>query len=113
MFRAQNGFSEKNEYVYLTSVLENWQFNCLRNYGNTVISKTHFDERIAKEYYENYGKKISLKMVSKIEGTEEFSLCEQSLIEKVYLILGKKVRFRFVPRYTPNDSDCYIIECIK
>lgn len=95
------------------NVLENWQFNCLMNYGNTVISKKHFDERIVNEYYEIFGKRISLKAIPQIEGTEVFTLCEESLINKIYLILGKWVKFRFVPRLTQKDSDCYIIECIK
>lgn len=95
------------------NVLENWQFNCLMNYGNTVISKKRFDERIVNEYYEIFGKRISLKAIPQIEGTEVFTLCEESLINKIYLILGKWVKFRFVPRLMQKDSDCYIIECIK
>ena len=96
--------------VCFAPVLENWQINCLKNYGNTIISKKHLDQKLAVVHYYLCGKKISYSHLKKESNSDKYKECMKTLINDLELLLDKKVSFRFIPSFYGWDADCYVIE---
>ena len=94
----------------LTHILENWQMNCLRNYGNTIINRRHLDKKLSEIYYYLYGTKIRYNVLNKESYLEKYNECFEALRSHLEFLLNKSVSFRFSPSVYGWDADCYIIE---
>lgn len=81
--------------VNFAPVLENWQMNCLKNFGNTIISKKHIDEKLSIVYYYIYGTKIRYNVLNKEAYLEKYNECFEVLRSHLEFLLNKNVSFRF------------------
>lgn len=110
MLSVKNQEFNSSRNSILTHILENWQMNCLRNYGNTIINKRHLDKKLSEIYYYLYGTKINPNVLNKVSYLEKYNECFEVLKSNLKFLLNKEVNFRFSPSIFGWDADCYIIE---
>lgn len=96
-----------NNYIGL---LDEWQVVCLTKYDNVLISKKHFNEKIARVYKILYGENIKSEIISNRRNLDAYSECVNFFISSIEFRFNKKIILRDLPATNSYEVDCIIIE---
>ncbi len=110
MYELRN---EKLNNFVCVQFFENWQINCLRKYGNVLISQKHFDEFVAKMYFYMYGVTLKYNTLNKAPYLDKYNECKDLLISQLEVLLDNPLELRECPPQNSWEVKCIIIECIN